>query len=116
MGEGSKPGQLYIFIFLYFIFNIVQYFSIWFNVCHLYVFNITLNISDSWHWGSIFKGCFLKTYVSKIKDINLSQYAKMYLVYVQVARPFTTWNKQASLKTCWTSFVTENILKMVFEP
>jgi len=33
----------------------------------------------------------------KMKDINLSQYAKMYLVYVQVARPFTTWNKQASL-------------------
>jgi len=35
----------------------------------------------------------------------------MYLVYVQVARPFTTRNKQASLKTCWTTFVTENIKK-----
>jgi len=38
----------------------------------------------------------------------------MYLVYVHVARPFTTRNKQAYQKTCWTSFVTE--IKMVFEP
>ena len=32
----------------------------------------------------------------------------MYLVHVQVARPITTRNKQAYLKTCSTSFVTEN--------
>jgi len=32
----------------------------------------------------------------------------MYLVYVQVARPFTARNKQAFLKTCWTSSVKEN--------
>jgi len=35
----------------------------------------------------------------------------MYLVYVQVAGPFTTQNMEASLKICWTSFVTENIFK-----
>jgi len=43
-----------------------------------------------------------------MKDKNFSQYAKMYLVHVQVARPITTRNKQAYLKTCSTSFVTEN--------
>jgi len=32
----------------------------------------------------------------------------MYLVHGQVARPITTRNKQAYLKTCLTSFVTEN--------
>jgi len=46
-----------------------------------------------------------------MKDKNFSQYAKMYLVHVQVARPITTRNKQAYLKTCWTSFVTVNTLK-----
>jgi len=40
----------------------------------------------------------------------------MFLVYVQVAGPITTRNKQAYLKTCSTSFVTENTLKNVFEP
>jgi len=32
-------------------------------------------------------------------------------IYVQVARPITTLNKQAYLKTCSTRFVTENIKK-----
>ena len=32
----------------------------------------------------------------------------MYLVHVQEARPITTRKKQAYLKTCLTSFVTEN--------
>jgi len=33
-----------------------------------------------------------------MKDINLLQYAKMYLVYVQVARPFTTWKSKLPWK------------------
>jgi len=47
----------------------------------------------------------------KIKDKKNSQYAKMYLVHVQVARPITTRNKLAYLKICLTSFVTENTKK-----
>jgi len=46
-----------------------------------------------------------------MKDKNFSQYAKMYLVHVQVARPMTTRNKQAYLKTCLTSFVKQNWIR-----
>jgi len=40
----------------------------------------------------------------------------MYLVHVQVARPITTRNKQAYLKTCLTSFATDNTKKMYSNP
>ena len=40
----------------------------------------------------------------------------MYLVHVQVARLITTRNKQAYLKTCLTSFVTENKIKLYSNP
>ena len=41
-----------------------------------------------------------------MKDKNFSQYAKMYLVDVQVERPITTRNNQYYLKTLSTGFVT----------
>jgi len=44
------------------------------------------------------------------------QYAKMDLVHVQVARPIRTRNKQADLKTCSTSFVTENTKTLYSNP
>jgi len=50
-----------------------------------------------------------------LKNKNPRNMLKMYLAHVQVARPITTQNKQASMKTCSTSFVTDNIFKMVFE-
>ena len=40
----------------------------------------------------------------------------MYLVHVKVARPITTRNKQAYLKTCLTSFVTKNTKKLYSNP
>ena len=40
----------------------------------------------------------------------------MYLVHVQVARPITTRNEQAYLKTCLTSVVTENTKKLYSNP
>jgi len=50
-----------------------------------------------------------------MKDKNFSQYAKMYLVHVQVARPITTRNREAYLKTWSTKLVTE-IKNIVFGP
>ena len=58
---------------------------------------------DGHYLIDVFTNVCLKLMIKKY----FSQYAKMYLVHVQVARPITTRNKQAYLKTCSTSFVTE---------
>ena len=47
---------------------------------------------------------------------TLGNILKKYLAHVQVARSITTRNKQASLKTCWTSFVTEFFFKWYLNP